>query len=63
MRKTRVYESQQITEMYEDIAFGPEFPDGGRLVVLVADGDDTLAKSVRYLKTRVFTAGVRLRLK
>ena len=51
MRKTRVYESQQITEMYEDIAFGPEFPDGGRLVVLVADGDDTLAKSVRYLKT------------
>jgi len=63
VRKTRVYESQQITEMYEDIAFGPEFPDGGRLVVLVADGDDTLAKSVRYLKTRVFTAGVRLRLK
>ena len=25
--------------------------DGGRLVVLVADGDDNLAKSIRYLET------------
>jgi len=49
--KTRVYESHQTTEMYEDMAFGPLLPDGGRLVVLVADGDDNLAKSIRYLET------------
>lgn len=50
VKKTLAFESFSILEMFEGIAFGEPLPGGGRLAVLVSDGDDRLARSLRYLR-------------